>query len=42
MIQHDKSSEDTSLCHPSTIDPAGGQVQFCHNLIASLFEKGNS
>ena len=31
-----------SFVIPPQSDPARGQVQFCHNLIANLSEKGNS
>ena len=45
MIQCDLNFENDSILpvviHPPS-DPVRGQVQFCHNLIESLFEKGNS
>ena len=45
MIEYDKSFDDNSIL-PFFIkplnDPFRGQVQFCHNLIVNLFEKGVS
>ena len=45
LIQYDENFDDDSkipfVIHPQS-DPARGQVQLCHNLIANLFEKGNS
>ena len=44
LIHYDKNFKDDYILpvviHPQT-NPARGQVQFCHNLIANLFEKGN-
>ena len=45
IIQTDINFDDDSILpfvvNPQS-DPARGQVQFCHNLIVNLFEKGNS
>ena len=45
MIQYDESFDDDSTLpsvSQSQSDHAKGQVQFCHNLIANLFEKRKS
>ena len=45
MIEYDKKLDDNSIL-PFFIKPLNdhsrGQVQFCHNLIVNLFEKGVS
>ena len=45
MIEYGKNFDNNSVL-PFFIkpqnDPSGGQVQFCHNLIVNLFEKGIS
>ena len=45
MIQYEEIFDVDSILffviHPQS-DPARGQAQICHNLIAYLFEKGNS
>ena len=45
MIEYNENFNDNSIL-PFFIkpqnDPAGGQIQFCYNLIVNLFEKGNS
>ena len=45
MIEYNESFDDKSILpffiQPQS-DPARGQVQFCHNLIVTLFEKENS
>ena len=42
MIQYDKNFDNIFIppfiIHPRS-DPTRGHVQFCHNLIANLFEK---
>ena len=44
-MQYDKIFDDDSILflaiHPQS-DSARGPVQFCHNLIANVFDKGNS
>ena len=45
ILKYEKIFDDDSILpsviHPKS-DPTRGQVQLCHNLIANLFEKGNS
>ena len=45
MIVYNENFDDDSklliFIKPQN-DPSRGQVQFCHNLITNLFEKGNS
>ena len=45
MLEFNKNIDDNSIpafCIQPQSVPAQGQVQFCHNLIVKLFEKGNS
>ena len=45
MIEYNKIFDDNSILKffikPQN-DPTRGQIQFCHNLIVNLFEKGIS
>ena len=45
MIEYNKKFDDNSILpffKKPQKDPARGQVQFCYNFFANLFEKGNS
>ena len=45
MTKYDKNFDDQPklpfVIHPKS-DPARGKVQFCHNLIVNMFDKGIS